>query len=168
MGAHLQTRVAGRHPPPSADTRGWEHRGAPASHRVPRERSRCFCRGTGMAGGGVAGGGSEPRSAVQEPPKMPRRELPATHGPSQASWGGSRSLWSYIWGWGGAAAVTEGRRDGWPEGPGRARPAAAQMFPRGTPLFCGAPRGERSRREPGGGGGGKLQPPRLRHCPGPG
>lgn len=80
---------------------------------------------------------------------MLRWVLPAT---PRALSGLAEGVTKLVGGGGGGwpAAVTAGSRDGWPEGPGRAPPAAAQMFPRGTPLFCGAPRG---REEPGAGGG---------------
>lgn len=125
-----------------------------ASPTIPRERSRCLFRPQGTKGPGWRVEGSRGRARSPAPScGDPQRYYGGGSPPPVGLREGGHEVCRAVSGRGGTrtAAVTAGRRDGWPEGMGRASPAAAQMFPRGTPLFCGAPRGERSRRE--------LQPP---------
>lgn len=170
VGGHPGTRLLGRHPPPPADTRGRERRCAPASHMIPRERSRCLCRPQdterpGWRVGESRVGARSPAAPSRDPQRCHGGSSPPSTGPRRPRGGGPEVCRAASVARG-AAAVTASHRDGWPEGTGRAPPAAAQMFPRGTPPILRSPvggteqEGARRGREP--------QPPRLPRCPGPG
>lgn len=130
-------------------------------------------RGTGMVSGAVTGGGSEPRSAVQGPAKVPRWELPATHGPSQASGGGGgchevcRAASRAGGGVGGCDGDSGSQR--WMArgaGPGTAS-CCPDVSP-WDPVILRSPTGRGVGGAEPEGAADPPPPPRLRLCPGPG
>lgn len=143
---HPRARRVGGHPP-AVSMRGWESAHGDEwwgdSHCPPRTR----------------GDPAEPMRTEPIPCTEPWGLLSPARITGVCVWGGGVTKFAELHldrGGGHTrghnAAVTAGVRDGWPEGTGRAPPAAAQMLPRGAPLFWGPPGGSGANAPPGTGG----------------